>query len=220
SAFSASATFTTLASACGVPHVYPAINITSSSATLDWNDVSGATGYNIQYRKTGTTTWTSSTSAISSLAISGLSSSTTYEFQVQTVCSGGTTSAFSPSATFTTLAPACGVPSGPSASNITSSSATSNWNAVSDATSYNIQYRNTVTTTWTSRSSATSSFTTFFRSSSTTYEFQVQTVCSGGTTSAFSPSATFTTLASTGSGVPTPDHVVILILENHSYSEI
>ena len=48
----------------------------------------------------------------------------------------------------------------------------------------------------------------------------MQTVCSGGTTSAFSASATFTTLASGSSGVPRPDHVVILILENHAYSQI
>ncbi|MEP6596615.1 MAG: alkaline phosphatase family protein, partial [Ginsengibacter sp.] len=87
---------------CGVATGLSAGSITSSSAALDWNDVSGATGYNIQYRKTGTTTWTSKTSTTSSTAVSGLTASTPYEFQVQTVCTGGITSAFSSSATFTT----------------------------------------------------------------------------------------------------------------------
>jgi len=209
-------------SSCGVASGLSAINITSSSATLDWNDVSGATGYNIRYRKTGTSTWSNATSATSSVAVSGLASSTTYEFQVQTVCSGGTTSAFSSSATFTTTAPACGVTSGLSAINITSSSATLDWNDVSGATGYNIRYRKTGTSTWTSTgtTSATSSVAVSGLASSTTYEFRVQTVCSGGTTSAFSLSATFTTLGSGASGVPAPDHVVILILENHAYSQI
>src|SRR6266498_5233602 len=209
-------------SSCGVASGLSAINITSSSATLDWNDVSGATGYNIRYRKTGTSTWTNATSTTSSGAVSGLTSSTTYEFQVQTVCSGGTIGAFSSSATFTTTAPACGVTSGLSAINITSSSATLDWNDVSGATGYNIRYRKTGTSTWTSTgtTSATSSVAVSGLASSTTYEFRVQTVCSGGTTSAFSSSATFTTLGSGASGVPAPDHVVILILENHAYSQI
>src|SRR6266496_1039500 len=113
----------------------------------------------------------------------------------------------------------CGVASGLSTSNITSSSATLNWDAVLGATGYNIRYRKTGTTTWTNITSTTPLVVVLGLVSSTAYEFQVQTVCSGGTTSAFSSSATFTTLA-TGSSVPTPDHIVILILENHAYSQI
>jgi hypothetical protein len=220
SVFSSSATFTTSAStACGVATVYPAFNITSSSASFDWSDVSGAIGYNIQYRKTGTTTWTSTTSTTSSKSVSGLTPSTTYEFQIQTICSGGT-GAFSSSRTFTTSAStACGVATGLTGTSITSSSATLDWNDVSGATSYNIQYRKTGSTTWTSTTSTTSSKAVSGLASSTSYEFQVQTVCSGEN-SAFSSPGTFTTLSSGGASVPTPDHVVILILENRSYSQI
>src|SRR6266542_4852497 len=114
----------------------------------------------------------------------------------------------------------CVVASGLSAINITSSSATLDWNDVSGATGYNIRYRKTGTSTWSNTTSATSSVAVSGLASSTTYEFRVQTVCSGGTTSAFSSSATFTTLGSGASGVPAPDHVVILILENHAYSQI
>jgi hypothetical protein len=114
----------------------------------------------------------------------------------------------------------CGVASGLSASNITASSATLDWSDVSAAANYNIRYRKTGTITWTNTTSTTSLLAVSGLTPSTTYEFQVQTVCSGGTSSAFSSSATFTTLASGGTGVPTPDHVVILILENHAYSQI
>ncbi|HYV90360.1 MAG TPA: T9SS type A sorting domain-containing protein [Chitinophagales bacterium] len=88
---------------CNTPSSLTAASITSSGATLSWGTVSGATGYNVQYRPTGNLTWTSATSATTSLAVSGLIESTQYEFQVQTTCSGGSTSSFSASANFTTL---------------------------------------------------------------------------------------------------------------------
>src|SRR5206468_312507 len=160
---------------------------TTTSATLNWNDVSGAASYNIRYRVSGTSTWTNATkaSSTSSLNISGLVASTTYEFQVQTVCSGGTTSSFSSSATFTTAAPSCSLPLRVALLIFTTTSATLNWNDVSGATSYNIRYRVSGTSTWTNATSSTSSLDITGLTSSTTYEFQVQTVCSGGTTSSF-----------------------------------
>jgi len=92
----------TTSAACSSPSGLAASNITSSSATLAWGSISSALSYNIQYRKTGTTAWTSVNSVTNSIGVSGLLSSTNYDFQVQTVCSGGGTSAFSSSGTFTT----------------------------------------------------------------------------------------------------------------------
>src|SRR5678815_1048717 len=89
---------------CAVATGISAKNITSSSATLDWNDVAGAQGYNIQYRKLGATSWISSTSVTSSLPLTSLTASTSYEFRVQTKCAGTSTSAFSSAVTFTTTA--------------------------------------------------------------------------------------------------------------------
>ena len=91
---------------CGLATTLAATSITSSGATLGWTAVSGAASYNVQYRVVGAATWTSTTSTTNSKAITGLTASSNYEFQVQTVCTGST-SAFSASATFTTL-PATG----------------------------------------------------------------------------------------------------------------
>lgn len=88
---------------CITPTSLTATSITSSGATLSWGSAGGATGYNVQYRPTGNPTWTSTTSATTSLPVSGLTASTQYEFHVQSSCSGGDTSAFSASANFTTL---------------------------------------------------------------------------------------------------------------------
>ncbi|WP_210516752.1 M4 family metallopeptidase [Hymenobacter terricola] len=88
---------------CGVPTGLTSSGLTGSGATVAWTAVSGASSYNVQYRVSGGSTWTSTTSTTTSKALTGLAASTTYEFQVQTVCSGGN-SAFSASGTFTTTA--------------------------------------------------------------------------------------------------------------------
>lgn len=186
---------------CGVPSGLNATSVTTTSATLGWTAVTGATSYSIQYRQTGTTTWTTLTSSTNSITINGLTAATSYEFQVQTVCSSGS-STYSSSYTFTTQSiVTCGVPSGLTATSITTSSATLTWTAVSGATSYNVQYRQAGTTTWTTTSTSGTSLAISGLVSSTTYEFQVQTVCSSGT-SAYSAAATFTTLTPVSCGVP------------------
>ncbi len=196
SAFTASTNFTTTSLPCNPATGMATGSITSSSATLSWAAVTGAVSYNIQYRIVGAGTWTSTTSTTASKAISGLTASSNYEWQVQTVCSGGS-SAFTASTNFTTLAPAaCGVAGSLTSSAITSSGATLSWATVTGAVSYNIQYRIVGAGTWTSTTSTTASKTISGLTASSNYEWQVQTVCSGSS-SAFTASATFTTLVAT-----------------------
>ncbi|MBI3502387.1 MAG: T9SS type A sorting domain-containing protein [Bacteroidetes bacterium] len=87
-------------SSCGLPSALSATSITSSSATLNWGSVSGASSYNVKYKPTSSSTWTNTTSTSTSKSVSGLSASTQYEFQVQAVCS--VTGSFSASSYFTT----------------------------------------------------------------------------------------------------------------------
>ena len=91
----------------------------------------------------------------------------------------------------------CVTPTGLTATSITTTSALLNWGAASGAASYNIQYRQVGTTTWSNTTSTTTSVTITGLLASTNYEFQVQTVCSGTGTSSWSGSADFTTLRST-----------------------
>jgi hypothetical protein len=81
-------------------------SITSTGATLGWTAVAGATSYNIQYKVNGGSTWTTTTSTTNSKALTSLTAATTYNWQVQTVCSGGS-SAYAAGANFTTSAATC-----------------------------------------------------------------------------------------------------------------
>lgn len=87
---------------CDIPSGLAATSITSSSANLSWTST-GASSYNLQYKITGGATWTTISGISSnSYALSGLNAGTSYQWQVQSVCSGGATSAYSATASFTT----------------------------------------------------------------------------------------------------------------------
>lgn len=65
-----------ITTSCGTPTGLSASKISSTSATLNWSSVSGATGYNIQYKTASGSSWLSTTSTTNSKAISGLMAST------------------------------------------------------------------------------------------------------------------------------------------------
>lgn len=223
SSFSSSGIFTTsVAVSCGLPDVnyFTSTNKTAVSATVGWNAVSGATGYNVQYRVRNTGTWSTVSTSTVSANLTSLSASTNYEFQVQTICSGGV-GAFSASGIFSTIAATttCGVPTGMSASGITTSGATLGWTSVTGATSYTVQYRKSGTTSWTTVTTTSASKSVSGLLAATAYEFQVQTICSSGS-SAFTASTGFTTLSSGSAALPVPDHIVVVMFENHAYQQI
>ncbi|MEM5565565.1 reprolysin-like metallopeptidase [Psychroserpens sp. AS72] len=83
------------------PSGLTASNVGSTSATLSWNAVAGAT-YDLRYRVAGTSTWTTNAVTGISSNLSGLTVLTQYEAQVRSKCSGGSNSGYSSSVNFTT----------------------------------------------------------------------------------------------------------------------
>ena len=78
-----------------------ASGIGQTTATLNWNAVAGTT-YDVRYRATGTSSWTTNAVSGTSTSLSGLSSDTQYEAQVRSRCPDNSTSSYSSSTTFTT----------------------------------------------------------------------------------------------------------------------
>ena len=92
---------------CNPPDGLTATNVTGSSASVSWNGIEGAEGYNLRYRPTGAPDWTVLPLLETNYELVDLAELTTYEFQVQTICGEGEVSRFSYSCTFTTLGTAC-----------------------------------------------------------------------------------------------------------------
>ena len=186
---------------CGSTSNLNASNISTSAATLSWASVSGASNYSVRYRENGASSWTTVTASSTSYSLSGLSASTTYEFQVKANCSNGVSSSYTSSASFTTDAPAsCSPTSGLSTSNVADASATLNWPAVTGASNYTVRYRVSGTSSWTTASASSNSYNFSGLTNCTDYEAQVQVSCSNGLTSSYSSSATFSTTGCTTGG--------------------
>jgi hypothetical protein len=177
---------------CFSPYNLTSTNVTTTTAQLNWDPVSGALSYNIQYRIVGTIPWSSATSPTNSYSASGLTPGNTYEWQVQTVCSSGN-SIFTFSATFITVPLSCNAPVNLTTTGISSASATFNWDAVGGAIGYDIEYREVGTLPWFSGVSIINSYTAVGLAPSTNYEWHVKTNCAGGGTSANSIGSLFTT---------------------------
>jgi Secretion system C-terminal sorting domain/Fibronectin type III domain len=93
---------TTAAITCEIPLGLTAQNVTTNSATLSWISAPSACSYKVRYRNVGSATWITVTAASNSLAISGLTTGTAYEWNVMSVCCNNSTSLFSNNANFTT----------------------------------------------------------------------------------------------------------------------
>jgi len=78
--------------ACGNPTGLNETAITTSSATVNWNTASGALNYDVDYKETSSSTWINAASGTNSLSVnlSGLTSSTSYDWRVRANCASGT----------------------------------------------------------------------------------------------------------------------------------
>lgn len=206
SAFTASTTFTTLpcATGCPAPTALTSSSATTNSAVLSWTTLSGPSYFIIHYRPAGTSAWLNATvQGNSAYTLSNLICNTTYEWEVQSICANsgtiGGSSAFVSGPTFTTAAcqVSCLPPTNLSAGSITTNSAVLTWMAPAGAVYYNLRYRPTIPTNsaWVQLTVTANTIATLNNlTCGTTYEWQVQTVCTAANSpSAFTASATFTT---------------------------
>lgn len=187
---------------CGIPTGLSSSNITSTTATVTWNAVNGATSYIFQYKLATSSIWSQTTISGTTANFTSLTPSTSYNCRVRAVCAGGN-SDFSNILTFTTLGAAtCNTPGGLSTANVSSNSASVSWNAVAGAVSYNLQYKLASASVWTEVNTASTSMVLNSLASNTIYNWRVQAVCSFGSSS-LSSFLTFTTLSATTCNAPT-----------------
>ena len=188
-----------LSDGCTQPSLLNASGITYYSATMNWAAVLGAASYNIRYRPLGDTVWLDTFTNITSINVAGLTCNTLYEYQIQTVCTGGMTSVWAGSSLFRTAICPCPVPTGLGDSAITATSAMVYWTAADWSASYNIRYKKIGDTTWMYSAITGTEKELSGLNCGTAYEFEVQNVCTD--TGVYSDSVVFWTLSC---ACPTP----------------
>lgn len=205
--------FVTLSAAaqCDIPTTLSSISGVNgdglNEVTLSWGSALGALQYSVAYRVSGSVDgYTVKSTSTTSLVITGLPASTTYEWKVRSVCAEDWSiiSDYSVLEQFTTsTGTTCTTPvnlaSVSSGSGSTINETALSWDAVSGAVYYSLAYRVQGTSTFTYKTLETNSYTLSGLPANTTYEWQVRTICSSDwkVYSAFSAIETFVS----GSGV-------------------
>ncbi|MBU3675803.1 MAG: T9SS type A sorting domain-containing protein [Chitinophagaceae bacterium] len=186
----------TTTSGCGLPTLNSPI-VYGNSAKVSWNGSSDST-YQVSYKTLNSNTWIGPfTNAPLNRTITGLSINTTYQYQIRSICKNGDMSA-PVMGQFTTTS-GCGLALINNVSPITGNSATINYSGTSDSI-YQVSVRVSGATTWPVASSTPN---LWFKANglltSTTYQYQIRSVCKNGDASAW-VQGQFTTTS--GCGLP------------------
>lgn len=144
--------------ACGIPTPtcgtvsVVATNVSNNSADISFNSANNANFYTV-FTSTDGNNWAEAASGTgTSYPLSGLQECTSYQVKVVADCDELETSTESNVAFFTTSgsACACGVPQNVTVGNMNFKRATIRWNAVPDATRYEVRRRQLTQNNWTS----------------------------------------------------------------------
>ncbi len=125
---------------CSAPSSITVSPVSTTSSSVAWNTIAGATGYNLQYRLSPSGSWTTINNVTSPRVLTGLTPSTKYEVQVQTICSGGVLSPYYVGNIFKTQASPCPEPSALLVNPVTNTSVSLNWTENGSSTTWEIQW--------------------------------------------------------------------------------
>ena len=186
----------TVVADCNAPTALNVSGITANGATVTWTAGGSETAWNVQYKESTSSNWSTSTHVTSAThTFSGLTANTTYNVRVQADCGGGSTSPWA-TVNFTTEneGPApCATPTGLTAGEVSGESISISWNADPNVSSWNIQYRQTDGGQLSSATSNTNSYTIHGLAEGTSYQIQVQANCGDGNLSDWSSAISVTT---------------------------
>jgi fibronectin type 3 domain-containing protein len=193
----------------------------SSSITVSWSSVSGATSYKVYRATSASDSYTYiEDSTSTSYTDAGLSANTTYYYKVS-ASNGYGESAQSSSTYATTSGSSSGsapsAPTGITATAASSSSITVSWSSVSGATSYKVYRATSVSDSYTYIEDSTStSYTDAGLSANTTYYYKVSASNGYGESAQSSSTSATTSGSSSGSAPSAPTGVTATRLSANS----
>ena len=184
--------FTTL---CGVPDSLTSMNETTSSVELMWNKPGSATEWQIEYGLTGYTLGSGTTQMVNTrpFLLSGLTSGTSFDYYVRSICSSGDTSDWSNVQSFVTI---CATPDSLSSANETESTVEVNWVEVGSAIQWEVEYDVVGFTLGAGNRMSVTTRPTILAGlgSGMSYDYYVRSICPSGDTSNWSAVSMFSTI--------------------------
>lgn len=154
-------------------------NITACSATLNWASLPTADNYKVQYRITGSDTWSATldAGAATSYTFSNLEAATNYDFKVRAVCANGEKSDWRKASAATS---SCAIPTNFIVTVIGLTTSSLDWADAACSGGYLFRYRGYGEPDWINLTSATSNINLTGLLPATLYEAQVANVCGSG----------------------------------------
>ena len=183
----------------GIPQNVTASNVTHNSFTINWDAVADADDYDVDIRISGGN-WESFNTNATSQDYSPTDASSVYEFRVRANNDVGSGTYSSIGNLTTDPLPIPEIPTGLTASNITSSAFELSWNSMQFADNYDVQVRE-LGGAWESFSTSSTSFDYTGAFAETTYEYQIRATNSSGD-SDYTGIQSLTTLGES----PTPEY--------------
>ncbi|MFZ1528052.1 MAG: fibronectin type III domain-containing protein [Ferruginibacter sp.] len=180
-------------------------SVTQTGATVNWTAVSGALNYDVDYKLNSSGTWANAATATTSLsvALSSLTAASLYDWRVRANCTGAA-GAYAQAQFTTASVPTCNAPAGLTTGSITQTSASISWAAVSGAADYDVDYKESTSSTWINVATATVNTSAALSglTASTIYDWRVRANCTAiGLNSSYS-TVQFTTSAPPSCNAP------------------
>lgn len=165
---------------CGAVTGVNSSNVTTSSATINWNAVSGVSDYILEYKTSTAANYTSVNVSGTSYSLS-VTADVSYDVRLKYTCTTGEESPYSTVISFTATdgggSGNCNPVNGVSSTNISTSSATINWNSISGVSNYTLEYKTTSASNYSSVSASGNSKGLTGLSPNTTYNVRLKYNC-------------------------------------------
>lgn len=149
--------------------------VSTTSANLSWDAVADATAYRVQYKLDAATDWTdwSPDPTATTVTVTGLTAGSTYDLRVKAMGNGTTQADSNYTAEETVILVQLAAPANVTSPGQTATSVDLAWDAVTNATSYGVEWSPAGAGTWTDQGAATNSATVSGLTASTSYDFRV-----------------------------------------------